>query len=372
MLLHRCPAPTISSTQSPRTGRRNASPGHARRAPLTAAAPPRRKLSAGRRVHAFTPRLVIPSAARCRVAAGEIRGAPAEHPEVSSPSEIAPHRDLLLESRASRPTSGYWARMAKADATLVRFSIDWFRSQGFTAEKIPERRERSPDIRVSRGDERYLIELKSKEDDPEKVRRRVASLRAGEIVDVSEKLTRWNTIDGIIDHASEQLASREPEDVGAFGLILFLCDGREPELQAERIFATAYGSTRIASLGDEPTRRGFYVRDSAFFRNRSELDGLILANGQGAHLLLNNYSPRYKDLSEAALVDSFRQVNSVTDPLAEEADGRAYIADCSISRQDEAAVVRFLQKKYGKRKLIAIDIGRLGAMVQVPGAEPEE
>jgi hypothetical protein len=264
--------------------------------------------------------------------------------------------------------------MRNADRKLVQSVVDFFRENGFEAETIPERTDgtRTPDVRLSRGVEKYLVEVKAKNDDPERIADRKGRLIAGEIVDISEKLSRRNTVDSIVDDGVKQLAAEAGDDRDVFRLILVHCEGSDADAQARQIFNTAYGHELIICHETNESFAGFYLRESAFYRCRDGLDGILLACGDTANLWINDHSPRYEDLKRSSLATWFRDSSALTDPRTEEGEGRAFIADCPTPRSDEHAVVDYLQRKYGRQHMIVMPLGVLGAMMLSPAEEPSE
>lgn len=56
--------------------------------------------------------------------------------------------------------------------------------------------------------------------------------------------------------------------------------------------------------------------------------------------------------------------DATVDPEREEASGEALIADCDLPRRDEGPVVQYLQRKYGKGHLIAMEMGLSAGLVR--------
>lgn len=81
-----------------------------------------------------------------------------------------------------------------------------------------------------------------------------------------------------------------------------------------------------------------------------------MLDGGGA-LYLNSYSPRFDALRMSTLAEAFN--GRVVDPLQLEREGTSLIADCTIDRNDNAAVKQYLSQEYGRRMLDHMNVGWL-------------
>jgi hypothetical protein len=127
-----------------------------------------------------------------------------------------------------------------------------------------------------------------------------------------------------------------------------------------------YGSVDMVDL-DEITvmsRPCLYFRSSEFYKLRDVLDGAFISTDEICLFCLNALSPRYRVLKQSALCRAFQP--GVYDPVAKEQAGEAYIADCDLSRKDQAAVRRYLQGKYGRPNLMDLDMMHHSAEILVP------
>ncbi|RRH90304.1 hypothetical protein EH244_06000 [Variovorax beijingensis] len=59
------------------------------------------------------------------------------------------------------------------------------------------------------------------------------------------------------------------------------------------------------------------------------------------------------------------------DPVSKEADGIAFILDADIDRQDESALLAYLEKKYVTAPLMKFDLGYLSAAIRVASDQPK-
>ncbi len=239
---------------------------------------------------------------------------------------------------------------------------DFLRSAGFQVVLLGERDEPTPDLLATKG-HRFLIEIKTKEDDPAVLLDRRSRLDAGEVAGGAAPFTPQNTISRIIKKGSEQLAAY-PSERSNFRLLWLLAVGSDPEGQYEQFRATLYGLTNVVGPDDSSLMPCYYLRHSAFYRWRDVLDGAVISTLESGELCLNSHSPRHAELRGSDLGPLFGQ--GVVDPEALEQTGAAYIADCDLDRNDEAAVLQYLLRKYQRPALMPLNLGRLTAYVEVP------
>ena len=239
---------------------------------------------------------------------------------------------------------------------------DSLRSAGFEVVLLAARDEATPDLLATKG-RRFLIEIKTKEDDPAVLLDRRNRLDAGEVAVGAAPFTPQNTISRIIKKGSEQLAAY-PSERSDFRLLWLLAVGADSEGQYEQFRATLYGLTNVVGPDDSSLMPCYCLRHSAFYRWRDVLDGAVISTLESGELCLNSYSPRYAELRGSVLGALFGQ--GIVDPQALEQSGAAYIADCDVDRNDETAVLQYLLRKYQRPALIPLNLGSLTAYVEVP------
>ena len=235
---------------------------------------------------------------------------------------------------------------------------------GFRVEKIPETDVPTPDFIVCDDSAAYLVEVKTRGDDPALTRARDQVLRRGEVFTESLALVRHNRISSIIGHANRQLAKFMNDDQ-VFRVVWVVVTGRATDAKCLQIQASLYGSTTIIDF--ESVSNGFecyYFRESDFFRDRDVLDGAVVSNLDSGKLCLNTLSPRYITFKHAKLAAQFAA--GLVDPVAQEAAGTAFIVDSDIDRKNQAAVIEYLQRKYKRVRLMNIDLGYHSAAIAVP------
>ncbi|MDP1954979.1 MAG: hypothetical protein Q8K71_10920 [Polaromonas sp.] len=217
---------------------------------------------------------------------------------------------------------------------------------------------------------RLIVEEKLKFDDPASVAARNVALAQGQVHGSSQPLTSNNRISGIVRKAAGQLSSTASEVAHDLRILWFTGVGFDGEAKHYQLISTLYGSTRIFQLDHRHMRTCYFFRNSDFYRYRDHLDGAVAAhlNGNTAtvKLCLNPYSPRWKALRDSPFAHNFKL--GLIDPIAEEQAGEAYIVDSDIDRRDERAVIACLEKKYGLKHAMNMDMSMATASIRVPRA----
>jgi len=227
---------------------------------------------------------------------------------------------------------------------------------------------RTADLLVTQN-ERYLIELKQREDDPVRLATARAQLDRGEIAETSDTVGYKNRVSGIIRSGVDQLRSHR-DITRDFGLLWLHSAGAHPDVKMRQFLGTLYGTTNIIDLeGDQYHRPCYYFYNSECFRYRADLDGVILSGGSEAQLCINSLSPRAVTLRGSELAKAFAY--GVLDPDAKEAAGEAYVADTDVNRHDREAVLQYLRQKSGRPKLTNIDMGFTSVAIAVQRGDAE-
>jgi hypothetical protein len=236
----------------------------------------------------------------------------------------------------------------------------YLRGHGFEVTQIPEGPSPTPDLLAIQS-QRYLIEVKTKEDDPAIIAERATRLRAGKIVQSGAAFAPQGTMSRIIRDGVRQLEAY-PAQERDFCLLWLLAVGSDLESQYQQFLRTLYGLTNIVGLDNRSLMPCYYFRNSAFFRWHN-LDGAIVGTMERGELCINSYSPRAASLKISSLAQAFG--TAVTDPRKREAENRAYIADCDIDRRNEQQLLEYLQTKYQRPALMTMDLGTVIAQLQL-------
>jgi hypothetical protein len=201
---------------------------------------------------------------------------------------------------------------------------------------------KTPDILVEAPDGRVLIEVEGKPRD-----RQVRDLLDGPAG--ATLLYRNDRVRDRVHSAWRQIRDYPGRQAIDSTVIWLLCRKRsEAILTGRAARASVLGTQQLEGETDKGAyydKPCFFFHESLFFSHK-ELDAVVIDDGESIELCLNPYGPRYATFRDGALAKRFRGAFAVLDPVAEEAAGRAFIADCAIDRRDTNEVVRYLRQKY--------------------------
>ena len=108
----------------------------------------------------------------------------------------------------------------------------------------------------------------------------------------------------------------------------------------------------------------YYFHDSSFFRLQKTLDAAIVSFNGNLQLCVNTLSPRIGDFRSSELYQAL--LECVCDPDSEEKNHRGLIVDAPMDRHDKNAVLEYLKKKYGLKRLLDLDFTKHSAMIAAP------
>jgi hypothetical protein len=236
---------------------------------------------------------------------------------------------------------------------------------GVGVNEIPISNKEEADFLVSFGECKVLIEEKTKFDDPGRLAERAKLLSWGEIYPSSTPLTRDNRLSGIIAKGASQLQSSSERDHN-FRLLWFTGTGVDAEAKYYQFIATIYGTTNIIEMNASHYRRCYFFRNSDFYRHADIIDGAVVAYVFGsssitAKLCLNPLSAKCSALRDSPVVVQFG--SAIEDPEVLEGRKKAFIVDGDIDRNDEGAVLTFLQSKYGTAPLMKLNLNYVSATI---------
>jgi hypothetical protein len=214
---------------------------------------------------------------------------------------------------------------------------------------------------------RVLIEEKMKFDDASTSTGREAVLATGEVHGSTVGLGRNNRVSAIVRKAANQLESTGSRRSHDLRILWFTGAGDNGQAQQEQLISTLYGTTNIVELNHPQLRTCYFFGLSDFFRFHTELDGAVAAylNGPDVEmkLCLNPYSENWQQLRDSPFAALFK--DAIIDPVAEEAAGESFIVDSDMDRTDQAAVLNYIEKKYGLNKIMQMQLGMLTASIKV-------
>jgi len=234
--------------------------------------------------------------------------------------------------------------------------IDFFSLFDLQAEKIPESEEKTPDFFLESNGKKILIELKTKLDDSNLLKKQEEVYRQSKIFEHIDVLERKNSISGRTKKAYKQLSKQKKVYNADFCFVSFLIRGQCLSNQYEQILSTLFGSKNIVLMGDDfdnGIKKCYYYSNSDFFNYKDILDGAFIIINNSYTLCINTHSVNYKELKKSEFLKLFNE--RVLDPLEQEVNGKAYILDSAIPRDDKNALNEYLCKKYGLKKIVPFD-----------------
>lgn len=218
------------------------------------------------------------------------------------------------------------------------------------------------------GNYRVLVEEKTKFEDTESQAARAATLTRGEVHGSTLPLVHNNRLSGIVRKAAKQLNSTGNDISHDNRVVWFTGTGFDAEAKHFQFMATLYGSSKIITLDRPKSKECYFFRNADFFRFREQLDGAVAAFLRGnevtVKLCLNPYSANWQGLRDSSFAENFKL--GLVDPVAEEAAGEAYIADTDLPRSDTAAIIRYLEEKYGLENAQNMDMNLASVIISVP------
>lgn len=237
----------------------------------------------------------------------------------------------------------------------------YFEHLGYTAEKIAESSDESPDFLVFDDTISFVTELKTKFPSDDELAARQQILDSGNFHNVQEQIVRTNTLSSITRHAAEQLENYGPRD--ALRVVFLLAMDYLDEARFQQFQATLYGSAVLIDSTKMEASTCFFFGNSDFFRHRDVLDAAIVATDEVRDLLLNPYSPKNEQLRQSSLWARFD--GGLVDPIELERQGKAYFMDGDTDRDDEEAVLEYLKQKYHTQTLAKMNMNFLSGTMQV-------
>jgi hypothetical protein len=253
--------------------------------------------------------------------------------------------------------------MAAEDSIAAQVFATW----GARARQLATSTKEETDWLVELDGFRLLVEEKDKLEDPTRSQARIDDLRAGRVHGINVPLSHNNRISGIVRKATQQLQSTGVDVAHDAKIVWFTGVGFDGEAKHLQFMATLYGSTDILEIDKTYMKECYFFRNGDFFRYKDCLDGAVAAYLRGDEvnikLCLNPYGANWMTLRDSPVARQFKK--GLIDPVAEEAAGKAYIADCDLPRADSGPIFRYLQEKYGLGQITNMDMNMATAVVPV-------
>ena len=224
-----------------------------------------------------------------------------------------------------------------------QLAIGVLTSLGYRAELIPESSDsqgRRADIAADGDDDRYVVEVKHRFEEPVRRAEINERLANGDVVSTTESLGYSDRVDAILRHGLKQI-DETPKTVGTFNLLWFHAEGMDADLKALRARNTFYGlvhlSPRPLESPDAKATQCFYFDHNTSIRLPT-VHGLVIVDGEGLELCVNEFADAADDFRKSSLVATLR--HAVIDPSRLESTGEAIVLRSDIPRADESRVLQ--------------------------------
>ena len=242
--------------------------------------------------------------------------------------------------------------------------LNFLERHGFSVQEICEvPGERRADLRATHNAEEYLVEVKSRIADEVYF----SELYATGTAERKKFLGRTNAVSAQVRDGAEQLVTT-PSTPEAFRLLALIAFGDDPETQASQFQATLYGTVDVLTPGEAGSAVAtpcFFFSFSEFFRLR-HIDAAMIMIPGASRLCLNSFGYCLPEMRESSLTKLYAENDGLIDPSSLEAKGEAFLADCNLDRRDEAALLRYVQEKYGLQHAFTFNPNKYTAAVLVP------
>ena len=240
---------------------------------------------------------------------------------------------------------------------------------GFEAEKIPECpecKENRSDISAWKNGDYYLFEVKSRGDHPA-LMEQVEKNQNNEIAEYSRELKRSNTISSVVEDASEQLA-QTPKINNDFSCVWFRAAQHFIPDEIEFIQTSLYGIKYLLisdSEGKAYSAKCYYFDYNDFFKFKN-INAVVIDNGTGIHICINNHSNRIKEFRTSELYKYFEATNSLIDPDKFTKNSGNLVADINCSRKEVDKVKNHIFEKYGLQVRNIFPMQSMAGVIKCP------
>jgi hypothetical protein len=241
-----------------------------------------------------------------------------------------------------------------------QLAIRILKSLGYRAESIPESADgggKRADIAADGDGDRYIIEVKHRFEDPVQRKAMNERLANGELVSTAESLCYSARVDAILRHGLKQI-DETPKAHGTFNLLWFHAEGMDADLKARRARNTFYGLVHLLprpldSPGAEETQCFYFDHNTSI--RLPTVHGLVIVDGEGLQLCINEFSDRAFEFRKSSLVAKLG--TAVIDPVSLESSGEAIVLRSNVRRSDETLVLQKIYELTGNR-YISIRLNR--------------
>lgn len=216
------------------------------------------------------------------------------------------------------------------------------------------------------GKNEYLVEVKEKQANPDLAEDREEAFGKGEVFKISESLKTKTILQNVVNNGRRQIKSYVTDD-SIFRVVWVHCTGLAYDSTREQTICGLYGSVDLVDHSSEEAimRTCYYFGNSHFFKYSDSIDAVMVSGRKGeTALCLNNYSPRYEQLKESALVQTMP--DGVRDPIKEEAEGEAFLVDGEVNRGKPEEVLNSLRTKYKTEELNVMHMRQMEVQMAIP------
>ncbi|REK08662.1 MAG: hypothetical protein DWQ37_20200, partial [Planctomycetota bacterium] len=212
---------------------------------------------------------------------------------------------------------------------------------GFHVDEIPEGSDKRADLCVKDDAHTYYIEAKEKFTADESPEQRQERYARGDYWRPVAQLAPNNTVSGVLRDAHGQLR-QTPKPDSAFQLVWYHADS---DLQWQLAFATFYGYMHLSATWppEAESAECFYFTFSAAYA-MPDVEALLLSEGDGLHMCMNEFSPRREEFRSSRLFNVFSL--GQLDPVSMEASGEIIACRSSVSRKNPNDVVKSLRSYF--------------------------
>jgi hypothetical protein len=253
--------------------------------------------------------------------------------------------------------------MSEPDRSLKNTIVAFLADAHLSVEEIAVSYAKTPDLRINSGlPDETLLEIKSKEDDPDFMAWLDSELESGKLVHYSKSTDYWNRLDGLITDGIKQLKQIDP-DRERLRTLWIDCSGFHSDLLETRLQATLYGTRNLFCIGRPNVVTCFYFENSSFFKHRLELDGVVISRNGDARLNLNDHSPHFSRIKDSGFCKAFKDAIYYPQQFSQDPD--FMFNDSSEQRGDEHKTLDYLRKKYQISEMHTFDLNMLAGVMRV-------
>lgn len=217
----------------------------------------------------------------------------------------------------------------------IKSTLEYF---SFHVEKLEERKGiKTPDFYVTKGNDAYFIELKTKIMNLQTVIDMNLAFAEGRMHTSVIPLQHNGSVQKIIHKAKTQLeADRVYKNINAFNIAWFHCEGIDAHAYMEIFENILYGKAYAADFDDKSSETAwgcyFYYKIAMFIQYKDILDGAVITMDDSIKIFPNILSPKYQQLKQSSLFSIFKE--GINDPLEMEKDKKALVVDESLDREN--------------------------------------